>query len=328
MSQTIRAVLTRFARRLGDDLEEIQKLSTEEADVEMLKDALKRIQSSCEKIDSKHAEYTKFLRECSEQERVSEGKVYEEYERQPGSFSERLIEAQDAIDTLEREIAKCDQATRKEKKDFSANPIQCTKLPELRLPRFTGDPKEWLSFWDSFSASIDVQNIAPVQKFTYLKSCLGGKAIDVIDGIQMTSENYEVAVNKLRARFGGELLIVRSLYRQIHELPRCQNYTEDLRLFYNKLDKLLNQLRNIGQNINQESIKLSIEEKLPSAALIELSKTEIGRTRNGKAFVSGLGIVDNLMQDLNDYIRLKERLPEFQRREEFSRAKTNGKGKF
>ena len=217
---------------------------------------------------------------------------------------------------------------KKRKKELSANLIQCTKLPELRLPRFTGDPKEWLSFWDSFSASIDVQNIAPVQKFTYLKSCLGGKAIGVIDGIQMTSENYEVAVNKLRARFGGELLIVRSLYRQIHELSRCQNYTEDLRLFYNKLDKLLSQLRNIGQNINQESVKLSIEEKLPSVAPIELCKREVERTRSGKALVSELGMVDNLMQDLNDYIWLRERLPEFQKREEFSRAKTIGREKF
>ena len=170
MSQTIRAVLTRFARRLGDDLEEVQKLSREEADLEMLKDALKRIQSSCERIQSKHAEYTKFLRECSEQEKAGEGKIYEEYESQPSSLSEKLIEAQDAIDTLEREIAKYDQATRKEKKEFSANPIQCTKLPELRLPRFTGDPKEWLSFWDSFGASIDVQNIAPVQKFITLRA--------------------------------------------------------------------------------------------------------------------------------------------------------------
>ena len=67
-------------------------MSREEADLEILKDALKCIQSSCERIESKHAEYIKFLRECSEQEKAGEGKIYEEYERQPGSFSEKLIE--------------------------------------------------------------------------------------------------------------------------------------------------------------------------------------------------------------------------------------------
>ena len=119
MSQTIRAVLTRFARRLRDDLEEIEKLSKEEADFETLKDPVKRIQSSCERIESKHAEYTKFFRECSEQEKEGEGKFYEEYERQPGSFSEKLIEAQDTINTLEGKIAKCDQVTRKERKSLA-----------------------------------------------------------------------------------------------------------------------------------------------------------------------------------------------------------------
>lgn len=136
-------------------------------------------------------------------------------------------------------------------------------MPELKLPRFSGDPKEWFRFWDSFSVSTNSQNIAPVQKFTYLKSCFGGKAIDVTDGIQMTNENYEVAVNKLKARFGDELLIIRSLYQQVHELPRCPKYTEDLRMFYNKLDKLLHQMKNIGPTFNQESIKLSIGGKLP-----------------------------------------------------------------
>lgn len=94
--------MTRFARRLRDDLKEVEKLSKEEADSETLKDALKRIQSSCKRIELKHAEYTKFLRESSKQEKTSEGKMYEDYERQPGSFSEKLVEAQDAIDTLKK----------------------------------------------------------------------------------------------------------------------------------------------------------------------------------------------------------------------------------
>ena len=116
MLQTTEAVLNRFARRPGDDLEEVQKLSKEETDLETLKNTLKWIQSSCKRKEFKHAKYTKFLKECSEQEKSSEGKIYEDYERQPGSFSEKLVEAQDVTDTLEREIAKYDKDRRKEKK--------------------------------------------------------------------------------------------------------------------------------------------------------------------------------------------------------------------
>ena len=87
-------------------------------------------------------------------------------------------------------------------------------------------------------------------------------------------------------------------------------------------------MRNIVRNINQEGNKLFIEKKPPSTALIELSKTEIERVHSERIPVTGLEIVHNLMRDLNKYFRLREGLPEFQRKQEFSRGKMSGKGKF
>ena len=54
-----------------------------------------------------------------------------------------------------------------------------TKLPKLILPKFTGDPTKWTTFWDSFSSAIHANDeLNEVDKFQYLKSLLEGCAAD------------------------------------------------------------------------------------------------------------------------------------------------------
>lgn len=60
--------------------------------------------------------YTRFLQECSERKKARKNKTYEEYERQPESFSERLADAQNAVDTLATERLSAQVKKKKEKK--------------------------------------------------------------------------------------------------------------------------------------------------------------------------------------------------------------------
>ena len=49
------------------------------------------------------------------------------------------------------------------------------RLPKLTLPSFSGNPLDWLTFWDSFQAAIRLNpNLSGIQKFNYLKSQLQG----------------------------------------------------------------------------------------------------------------------------------------------------------
>ena len=51
------------------------------------------------------------------------------------------------------------------------------KLPKLEIKRFSGDPKEYKFFKDSFEKVVNQRSdIAEVEKFTYLKSFLTGEA--------------------------------------------------------------------------------------------------------------------------------------------------------
>ena len=99
-------------------------------------------------------------------------------------------------------------ATRAIRREESDATIHCvtsnnhTRLPKLNLPTFSGDVLQYQSFSDSFSASIDAQKIAPVEKFSYLRGQLKGEASKAIEGLALTNENYAEAMDILKTRFG------------------------------------------------------------------------------------------------------------------------------
>ena len=80
---------------------------------------------------------------------------------------------------------------------------QHCKLPKLELPIFKGDPLQWQGFWDQFSASIHLnENLSDIDRFNYLKRYLGGKALDAVSGLSLSSNNYNEAIDLLTKRFG------------------------------------------------------------------------------------------------------------------------------
>ena len=81
---------------------------------------------------------------------------------------------------------------------FSAS----VRLPRLELPKFKGELTEWQSFWDRFEALVDNGNLPVISKFSYLQSLLGGEAKSVIQGLSLTVDNYSVACDMLKERFG------------------------------------------------------------------------------------------------------------------------------
>lgn len=62
---------------------------------------------------------------------------------------------------------------------------QSNKLPDIPLPRFSGEYPDWKPFRDLFKSMImDNDSIAPVQKIIYLRSSLSGDALKAIINLQ------------------------------------------------------------------------------------------------------------------------------------------------
>ena len=83
------------------------------------------------------------------------------------------------------------------------------KPPKLRLEKFDGDFKKWCTFCDSFEVSIlENTNIATIDKFHYLNSLMAKTASEAVQGLSLTTANYEEAIAILKSTFGNKQMII------------------------------------------------------------------------------------------------------------------------
>ena len=105
------------------------------------------------------------------------------------------------------------------------------RLPKLELPKFNGDPLSYQNFWDSFNSAIHQNNsLDDAAKFNYLKGQLEGKARLAIQGLTLTSENYQSAIGILKQRFGDPQVIIKAHMDSLIAIsPVTSNKLSDLR---------------------------------------------------------------------------------------------------
>ena len=95
-----------------------------------------------------------------------------------------------------------------------------SRLPKLTLPTFNGNPLQWQTFWDSFTAAVDSNpSLSQVQKLNYLRAQLQEDAAHVISGLTLTDSNYAHSVTLLRERFGQQHKLIDAHMEALLNLP-------------------------------------------------------------------------------------------------------------
>ena len=143
------------------------------------------------------------------------------------------------------------------------------KLPKLTLKTFSGDLGEWMPFWDSFSSAVDENaQLAPVDKFNYLRGLLTGKAADAIAGLSLTATNYDEALGILRKRYGDPQRIIGKHMDALLNLDAVEKSgsVERLRNLFDKVETQVRSLRALGVESTTYGTLLSsvILNKLPA----------------------------------------------------------------
>ena len=87
----------------------------------------------------------------------------------------------------------------------TASIMRRAKLPEVAIKPFYGNLEDWSTFWDLYSSAIhDREDVAPIDKFSYLRGLLRGDAEKAIRGFKTTAANYDAAIKTLKERFGDD----------------------------------------------------------------------------------------------------------------------------
>ena len=106
------------------------------------------------------------------------------------------------------------------------------RLPRQEIPPFSGNPLQFQSFSEIFDSSIHSStSLAPINKFSYLKTLLTGKAKDALNSLELTSGNFDEAVVILKSRFGDPQVVIQSNI----DILLALNIT-DFRTIYDKVE--------------------------------------------------------------------------------------------
>lgn len=101
------------------------------------------------------------------------------------------------------------------------------KLKPVDLQPFKGELTEWKAFWSVFEAGVHNQaQLTEVEKFTMLRQYLQDDALLTIKGLDVTPANYQVARDRLEARYDDDNAIISAHLAELDNLPSVKNPTD------------------------------------------------------------------------------------------------------
>jgi hypothetical protein len=104
------------------------------------------------------------------------------------------------------------------------------KLPKIDISKFSGQLDQFLSFKSLFDNLIHTSSIAPIEKFSYLRSLLEGPALAVIEGIPFDPDQYQLAYDTLIERYTNpRILATHYLNKILDQQPIKQANLSNLR---------------------------------------------------------------------------------------------------
>ena len=104
-----------------------------------------------------------------------------------------------------------------------------------------------ISFWPRPRSIHSNTSLAPVTKFSYVKTLLTGKAKDALNSLELTSGNYDEAVATLKSRFGDPQVVIQSnvdILLALHPVSSSSNITE-LRKIYDEVETVSRNLQHL-----------------------------------------------------------------------------------
>ena len=184
------------------------------------------------------------------------------------------------------------------------------KLPILQIEKFNGDPKQYRAFRDAVDLVANENNdLADVQKFTYLRNYLTGDPLRLQAGLALTSGNYRVALELLERRFGTTQVIINSHMEFLYKLPviRSSEDVRSIRDFHDKIEMNLRSLEAIGADPESYGCLLvpMVKDKIPNELNIHLSRK----------FDASVDVwkINDLMKELKLEIEARERVGDTKR---------------
>lgn len=178
-------------------------------------------------------------------------------------------------------------------------------VPKLELIKFDGNIKNWLLFWGQFRKIHEDEALEDSDKFQYLLQSMvsGSTARQLIESYPPCGENYNKALNALKARFARDDLLIETYVRGLLNVVISQQKGQLLELttLYDSLQAHLQALETLGVTKDKYSHILApmIESALPE---------EVLRAWNRARIINEGYNLNKLIDFLRDEVESEERI--------------------
>nr|CAD2183296.1 unnamed protein product [Meloidogyne enterolobii] len=247
-----------------------------------------------EELDKQNMNYVKYYATLGPTLKASEKEAYAQFGTGENGFLVTMEQSRDILEILDenrRVLERMNSGTVRNQENINV------KLPEIKLPEFNGELRNWNAFYEEFKAAVEDQQIPEKRKMQYLKSALTGEPLELVDQYPLEAKNYKIVLALLQKNFGDKDSIKCSLHSALRRMPRSGKYVPEIRKTLRKIESIIQQLENMGENTEHEQLILEIESKMPKRILTEIYKrkrTEIGWN------------LKKMLKFLDDFLKLEE----------------------
>ncbi|CAK1580868.1 unnamed protein product [Parnassius mnemosyne] len=130
------------------------------------------------------------------------------------------------------------------------------KLPEVKIPVFSGNYSEWQTFRDLYLGLIhNNKTLDGAQKLYYLKGYLTGDAEQLLRNINVTSDNYTASWEKLESMYNNKRFLAKGILKRLFNQKSLtvESATEIKRLLSTTSD-CLDSIKNLGIDVTSWDI--------------------------------------------------------------------------
>jgi len=179
--------------------------------------------------------------------------------------------------------------------------IASVRLPKLTLPVFSGGILQWSEFIERFESAIESSSLSQVEKFNYLRGQLEGEAFTLIAGLPLLSQNYNVAIELLKKRYGNENVCIRAHVRELLNVESVSKVESDS--FRHLVDKVNVHVRSlqalqVGTDKYELFLLEILLERIPRTVKVYFAKLDDDEQTLGK-------LLDILQRELKTQTVLK-----------------------
>ena len=151
------------------------------------------------------------------------------------------------------------------------------KLPKLVLLKYKGEATKWHSFWDSFKSAVhENTTLSAIERFNYLILLLEGAAYRAVQGLTITEDNYNSAIELLHERFGKPQHIISAHMDELLKTQGCNDSDRhsSLRYVYDKITVHIRGLASLGVDSAQYGSLLIpiVMAKVPSELRLRIAR--------------------------------------------------------